>query len=156
MKKVILFACAIYLSITFTSAQTPKRVHINGPRAFRLVSLLVTGSSEIGKAVGNQHKSEIVIHDFSVVKSSTYKYDTDSAIYKLDVYAAQGKIGSATNSTAIYEATALWEFLSTLGITTDLGLEGAYLNIATVDCKIDATVDIKSSNRVQCDLSNPY
>ena len=156
MKKVVSRACTICLSVTFATAQTPKRVHINGPKAFRLVSLLVTGSDEIGKAVGNQHKSEIVIHDLSVVKSSTYKFDVDSAIYKLDVYGAQGKIGSATNSTAIHEATALWEFLSGLGMTTDLALEGAYLNVGTVDCKIDATIDVKSPNRVQCDLANPY
>jgi hypothetical protein len=90
------------------------------------------------------------------VKSSTYKYDPDNVIYKLDIYGAQGKIGSATNSTAIYEATALWELLSGLGMTSDLGLEGAFLNVATVDCEIDATLDIKSPNRVQCDLANPY
>ena len=156
MKKVSSLAFMICISITLASAQTPKRVHINGPKAFRLVSLLVTGSHEIGKTVGTQHKSEIVIHDLSIVKSSTYKYDTDSAIYKLDVYGAQGKIGSATNSTAIYEATALWEFFNRLGMTTDLALEGAYLNVATVDCKIDATIDVKSPNRVQCDLANPY
>ncbi len=156
MKRANSPACAIFLLVTFASAQTPKQVHVNGPKALKLVSLLVSGSDEIAATIKDQHKSEIVIHDLSIVKWSTYKYDTDSPLYKLDVYRAEGKVGAATNSTPIHEATALWELLSGLGMTTDVAMEGAYLNAATIDCKIDTSSDADSPNRVQCDLANPY
>jgi hypothetical protein len=156
MKKVISLACAICLLGAFASAQTPKQVHINGPKALKLVSLLVSGSDAIATAIRDQNKSQIVIHDLSILKWATYKYDTDSPLYKIDVYRAEGKIGSATNSTPIHEATALWELLSGLGMTTDMAMEGGYLNVATIDCKIDTTADADSPNRVQCDLANPY
>jgi hypothetical protein len=156
MKKVDSLACAICLLVTFASAQTPKQVHINGPKALKLVSLLVSGSDEVATAIRDQQKSEIVIHDLSIVKWSTYKYDTDSPLYKLDVYRAQGRIGSATNSTSIGEATALWELLNGLGMTTDMAMDGAHLSVTTISCKIDTTADADSPNRVQCDLANPY
>jgi hypothetical protein len=157
MKRANSLACATLLLVTFASAQTPKQVHVNGPKALKLVSLLVSGSDEVKAAIKAQHnKSEIVIHDLSILRWPTYKYDTDDPFYRLDVYRAEGKIGLATNSTPIHEATALWELLSGLGMTTDVAMEGAYLHAATIDCKIDTTADADSPNRVQCDLANPY
>ncbi len=103
-----------------------------------------------------QNKNEIVIHDLSLSKWATYKYDTDSPLYKLDVYRAEGKIGAATNATPMGEATALWELLSGLGMTTDAAMDGAHLSVASVSCKIDTTADPKSVNRFQCELTNPY
>ncbi len=47
MKKAISVACAIFLlgvsTNAYMSAQTPKQIHIDGPKAMKLVSLLASG-----------------------------------------------------------------------------------------------------------------
>jgi hypothetical protein len=156
MKKAISLACAIFLLGASMNAQTPKQVHIDGAKALKLVSLLVSGSDAIAAAIRDQNKSEIVVHDLSIVKWATQKYEPDSPFYKIDVYRAEGRIGAATDSTPIHEASGLWDLLSGLGMTTDAAMDGAHLSVATVSCKIDTTVDAAAPNRIQCDLANPY
>ena len=156
MKMAISLVCPLFLLGTCVSAQTPKQIHIDGPKALKLVSLLVSGSDEVANLIRDQHKSEIVLHDLSIVKWATQKYETDHPLYRVDVYRAQGRIGSATTLTPIHEATGLWELLNGLGMTTDAAMEGGYLNAATIDCKIDTTANAESTNRIQCDLTNPY
>ncbi len=156
MKKVISLACTMLLLETCTNAQTPKRIRITGSRALQLVSLLVSGSEVVGAALGSQHKNEIVIHDFRVEAASTYKLDPDDPGFKLALYTAEGKVGSATNPTPINEATALYKFFADLGIKGDLGLEGYFFEMTTIDCKIDVTADIASPKRAQCDMMTPY
>jgi hypothetical protein len=154
MNKVTSLACIAFLLTTWVSAQTPKRIHVTGSKAFRLVSLLASGSDGINKLL--QDKREFVIHDLNVVSRATFKYDPDNPKFKLGIYAAWGKIESATNSTPIGEATALFELLNGLGLTTDTALEGTYLTVATINCKIDVTANIASPSRAQCDIVNPY
>jgi hypothetical protein len=156
MKKAISLGSTILLLGTCTGAQTPKRIQITGSKALQLVSLLVSGSDAIGAALGSQHKNEIVLHDFSVMSASTYKLEPDDPGFKLALYSAQGKIGSATNPTQIHEATALYKFFADLGIEGDLGLEGYFFEMTTVDCKIDVTADIASLKRAQCDMLSPH
>jgi hypothetical protein len=126
MKKVISLACTMLLLGTCTNAQTPKRIQLTGSKALQLVSLLVNGSDVIGAALSDQHKNEIVIHNFSVDAVSTYKADPDDPGFKLAIFRAEGKVGSATNPTPIHEATALYKFFADLGIKGDLGLEGYF------------------------------
>jgi hypothetical protein len=156
MNRLISLACATFLLSACANAQTPKQVHINGPKAMRLVSLLASGSDAIARAVQEQNKNEIVIHDLSLSKWATNKYDSDSPLYKLDVYRAEGKIGAATDSTPIGEATALWSLLRGLGMTADAAMDGAHLSVATISCKINTAADSKSVNRFQCELKNSY
>lgn len=160
MNRLISLACATFLLSAWTSAQTnaqvPKQVHVDGAKAQKLVSLLVSGSDAIAKAIQAQNKNEIVIHDLSLSKWATYKYDADNPLYRLDVYRAEGRIGAATDSTPIHEASGLWDLLSGLGMTTDAAMDGTHLSVATVSCKIDTTVDATAPNRIQCDLANPY
>jgi hypothetical protein len=159
MNRLTSVACATFLLSAWTSIQTsaqaPKQVHIDGAKAQKLVSLLVSGSDAIATAI-RDNKSDIVVHDLSIVKWATQKYEPDSPLYKIDVFRAEGRIGAATDSTPIHEASGLWDLLNGLGMTTDAAMDGVHLSVATISCKIDTTVDAAAPNRIQCDLANPY
>ena len=137
-------------------AQTPKRVHVTGPKALQLVSLLVSGSDSIRTAIKDQNRREIVVHNLSILSEATSKYDPSMPMFNLAVYDARGKIGTATNPTPIGEASALFKLLTGLGLPQDGAMEGIYLNIASISCKINTAVDANSSDRFQCNIVNGF
>jgi hypothetical protein len=125
MKKLILLICLVVLSDAWMKAQTPKRIHVTGLKASQLVSLLVSGSDAIKTAIKDQNKRDIVVHDLSILSEATSKYDPSMPMFNLAVYDARGKIRTATNPTPIGEATALFKFLTGLGLPEDGAMEGS-------------------------------
>lgn len=156
MKKMIVLICLVPLLNLAIEAQTPKRVHLTGAKALQLVSLLVSGSDAIRTAIKDQIKSKILVQDLSLLSEATSKYDPSMPMFNLAVYDARGRIGNATNPTQIGEASALFKFLAGLGLPKDGAMEGTYLNIASVKCKINTSVDANSSDRFQCDIVNGF
>jgi hypothetical protein len=124
-----------------------------------LISILVSGGSGspvVEKTLPIPHSADVVVlRNLQVLRASTYKYDANVWIYKLNLYSATAKIGNSENPIKIGEGTALWKYFTDLGLKTDLGMEGAYFEIATVGCQIDAKFDIGVPTRFQCDLAVP-
>jgi len=152
-------AAALLLTVipSAHSAQNkPRTVHLEGTQARRLVSLLVTGSDKIAASFRDAGKTRIVLHDLMVLKWSTYKYDDDAAMYKLDVYSAEAKIGDAAQTTQLGEATSLFELLTSLGVKPDLSMQGADLDADVVDCRINTHVAFEKPQRFVCDLTLPF
>jgi hypothetical protein len=156
MKKLILLGCLPFLLGPGVNAQTPKRVHISGSKALQLVSLLVSGSDAIKTPIKDQNRDEIVVHDLSILSEATSKYDPGMPMFRLAVYDAKGKIGTATNPTPIGEACGLFKFLTGLGLPEDGAMEGSYLNIELIRCKITVAVSADSPGRFQCDIVNGF
>jgi len=162
MRKFILFFVLIVLLLARANAVQkkpipgPRKVHIEGERAHVLISLLVNGSARIDKEIEGSPKHEVALHDFSVEAASTYKADPDQWEYKLLEYSATAKVGSDEDAVDISEATSLWKFFSELGVKPNLGLEGAFLNVSEIDCKINGKLDVAVPTRFQCDLVIPY
>lgn len=90
------------------------------------------------------------------MKGSTFKYDEDAPMYRLDFYSAYARIGEATNPATLGEATALYELLSAIGVTPEGAMEGSYLEATTVDCRIDAHLQFDKPQRFLCDLALPF
>lgn len=134
----------------------PRRMQIEGAQARRLISLLVTGSDDIASSLRDSGSSRIVLHDLMVLKSSTYKYEKNAAMYDLDVYYANAKIGNAAQLTPVHEATPLYEFLSSLGVRNQLSMQGSDLDAETVDCRINTDVSFDKPQRFVCDLVLPF
>ena len=165
LKFLVLSCCLIFFSFTvYISGQErraplhPRHFTIRGEKAQMLMSLLIDGSKDIAAEMRNSHTSQITIHDLSVESESTYKYDENSPLYKLSLYSATAKVGVGVNKKQIEvgEATCLYKLLDGLGITGSLGLEGNYLNVETLDCKINADIAISVPERFQCDVSTAF
>ena len=132
-----------------------KKVHLSGARARILISLLVSGNSEILNRVKNLGSSEIALRDLAVESESTYKYDSGDPFYRLDVRLAKAKLAPEYNVVYINEASALHDFLTPFGLDDDLALEGSYREIPELDCKINASLPVDNLARFQCDLVLP-
>lgn len=154
MKRMLSLIGVVILSATLAHAATT--VHIVGPEAMQLVSLLASGSDEIYDSLVVSGNKEIVTQDLEVSKQSTYKYDPPSSIFNLAIYHAEAQVGSAQKLSSIREATSLWTFLEAHKFKSDLGLGAAQIGIATIDCKIDVKLDIKDPKRFQCDIVSRY
>jgi hypothetical protein len=134
----------------------PRSLHIQGQQARRLISLLVTGNDTIAASFRDSRATRILLHDLDVMKFATYKYDENSAMYRLDVYSAHAKIGTVTQAVPISEATSLYELLLSLGVTPDASMQGTDLEAETVDCRIDTHVSFDKPQRFVCDLALPF
>ena len=95
-----------------------KKIHLSGARARTLISLLASGNDEILHRVRSVGSSEIVLHDLEVLSVSTYKYDPDASLYRLDVRSAKAKLAPQYDVVQINEATALYDFLTPYGSMT--------------------------------------
>jgi hypothetical protein len=149
----ILFAA---IPAALAAQNKPRTLHLEGPQAERLISLLVTGSDSIASSLRDSGASRILLRDLMVMKYSTYKYDQDSAMYRLDVYDAHATIAGASQPTPIHEASALYAFLSSLGAKPDLSMQGSDLNADIVDCRIDTHAPFEKPQRFACDLTLPF
>ncbi|WP_263416688.1 hypothetical protein [Terriglobus albidus] len=156
MKKLIQLICLVLVFDISMDAQAPKRVHVTGPKALQLISLLISGSNSVRTAVKDQNKSEIIIHDLSILSEATSKYDPSMPMFNLAVYDAKGKVGTAANPTPIGEASALFKFLTGLGLPVDGAMEGSSVNIASISCKINTAADGDAPERFQCDIVNGF
>lgn len=134
----------------------PRSLHIEGAQARQLISLLVTGNSAVESSLRDTGVARIVLHDLYVMKFSTFKYDEDAPMYRLDVYSAQAKIGRGSQSVQFHEAAALYEFLSSLGVKADTSMQGSDLDADTVDCRIDPHAAFDKPQRFVCDLRLPF
>jgi hypothetical protein len=136
-----------------------RNLHLTGEKTRELISILASGgaaSPVAEKTFPIPHSADVVVlRNLQVLRASTYKYDADVWIYKLNLYSATAKIGNSENPIKIGEGTALWKYFTGLGLKTDLGMEGAHFEIATVDCQIDAKFDIRVPTRFQWDLAVP-
>ena len=127
-------------------------MHITGQRAFQLLSLFASGSETVKDTLTRQQT--VVVHDLRILVAATHKYDTDSAPYKLAIYSAQGKIGNAEKFSTIGEATALFKFMTDAGFkNNDIAMEGAWLEMQTVECRVDGKAAFTDNKRFECDLS---
>jgi hypothetical protein len=133
----------------------PRSLHIQGPQARRLVSLLVSGSDSIASSFQGG-ATQLVLHDLLVLKFATYKYDGDGGMYNLDVYSAEAKIGDAGQTTRFTEATGLYELLSSLGVKPQLSMQGSDLDASTVDCRVNTHQPFEKPQRFVCDLTLPF
>jgi hypothetical protein len=155
MRKLIATALLFTALPALSARNKPRSLHIQGAQAFRLISLLVTGSNAIQVAFMDRGGTHIALRDLEVMKLSTFKYDKSSAMYRLDVYSAHVQVGDAEESTPLGEATALYAFLLSLGVTPDGSMQGTILEAGTVDCRIDAHIAFDKPRRFVCDLAQP-
>lgn len=151
MKTLLSLAAIAWLAAP-TSAQTPKRLRISGSSAQHLLSLLVSGSAEVRAAVRDRRDTTIVVHDLFVVSRPTAKYDAGDPFFKLGVYEAKGRIGTAAGSAPIGEATALFELFTRLGLPTLGAMDGMSFQLDRVDCRIDVAEDAASAKRFRCEI----
>lgn len=151
------FIIAVVLSSCIATAAPVKtnKIHLNGQRARTLISLLVSGSDRISKAIGNSDEHRVILLNVEVESIETYKYETDSWIYKLPGYRASGKIGTDDNQISIGEATSLFSFFLKVGVTSELAMDGSYITFQEISCKIDVHANITAPERFQCDLTLP-
>lgn len=148
---------ALLLAPAALAAQNkPRTLHIEGAKARRLISLLVSGSDSIASSFRDNHSTRILLRELDVMKFATSKYDETASMYRLDVYSARAKIGSATQPVAINEATALYELLASLGVTPDASMQGTGLEANRVDCRIDTRLPFDKPQRFVCDLGLPF
>jgi hypothetical protein len=148
---VIVLSCS-----TATAAPAkPNPIHLNGKRAETLISLLVSGSDQIAKSFEISAEHQVVLRDVEVEAIETYKYEPDTWFYKLPEYRASAKIGNDNSQTSIGEATSLWRFFLGVGLESDLAMDGSYLQIRQINCKVNVHADMSSPNRFQCDLTLP-
>ena len=158
MKKSALLGCALLVLTCLASAQTkapaPKRLHLEGPKALQLISILVSGSEVLAKTFQHQGNADFVIHNLAVRGAATQKYDSDAPVYRLALRDARGSLGAAKDSSPINEATALWDFFTSLGLPTSGAMDGSSFQLTSVACHIDVQADIASPKRAQCDLMN--
>jgi len=142
----------VVLLLAASGLSAPRKVHITGQRAFQLLSLLASGSEALKDTLTRQQT--VVVHDLRILVAATHKYDTDSAPYKLAIYSAQGKIGNAEKFSTIGEATALFKFMTDAGSkNNDIAMEGAWLEMQTVECRVDGKAAFTDNKRFECDLS---
>jgi hypothetical protein len=142
----------VVLLLAASGLSAPRKVHITGQRAFQLLSLLASGSEALKDTLTRQQT--VVVHDLRILVAATHKYDTDSAPYKLAIYSAQGKIGNAEKFSTIGEATALFKFMTDAGFkNNDIAMEGAWLEMQTVECRVDGKAAFTDNKRFECDLS---
>jgi hypothetical protein len=163
-RRLSVVTVCVALSFAQCLAQGPEskvggKIHLTGEKARGLISILDSGgvvNPEVEKVFPMPHTAGVIaLRDLNVLRASTYKYDADISIYKLNLYSATAKIGSSDNPVKVGEAIALWNYFTDLRLKTDLGLEGTYFMITTINCKIDANLDITSPTRFQCDLVIP-
>jgi len=156
MRKLIATALLLAALPALAAQNKPRSLHIQGPQAFRLISLLVTGSNAIQASFMNHGGNHIALRDLEVMKLSTFKYDQSSAMYRLDVYSAHVQVGDAAGSTPLGEATALYAFLLSLGVTPDGSMQGTIVEVDTVDCRINPRLPFDKPQRFVCDLALPF
>lgn len=141
------------ISASLTAQDKPRALHVQGPQAFQLISLLVSGSNAIQVSFMNNHATRIHLGALDVMKFATQKYDSDASMYRLDVYSARAQIGDATDASPIGEASALYKLLASIGVTPDGSMQGTDVEADTVDCRIDTTLSSKNPKRFVCDLA---
>ena len=139
----------------------PRKVHLEGEQARILISLLVNGNRSIAAPLGAALTSgtptyHVVLHHFSVDSITTYKYDNDYPGYRLYGYYATAILEPDEKNIEINEATSLYKFFDQLRVTPNLSLEGTFLEIGVLDCRIDAKIDFTKTGRFRCDLDIPY
>jgi hypothetical protein len=134
----------------------PKRIHIEGEKARTLISLLVTGNENVRAAIKGSNQTKIVIHELSILSEATQKYDPIDPYYRLMVYSARARIGSAASAVRIGEATALYEYFSELGLRPDVALEGTYLQVREINCEVNVNASVATPIRFQCDVTPAF
>jgi DUF971 family protein len=137
------------------AAEGSQRIHVEGDRAKQLVSLLVSGNEQIRSMVKDGHARRIVVHDLSILKEATQKYDSSDPYYALDVYTAKARIGTASDPVKMGEATGLFNLLREVGIQNDGAMEGTYATAHEIDCTIDVNAGESAARRFRCDVTGP-
>jgi hypothetical protein len=151
-KKNIWIFGLLTLLLAASGRSAPRTVHITGPKAFQLLSVLASANETIKDTLGRQQT--LVIHNLRILQQSTQKYDSNSASYKLAIYRAEGRIENAEEISRLGEATELFKFIKKLGFkSSGITFEGGWLEIRTVACKVDGSAAFSDDKRFQCELS---
>lgn len=143
---------AMAVLTTPSLSQTPKPIHISGPKAMQLISLLVSGSGAVRSRLQNGG-TDLVLHDLVVTSEATQKYDPDSAYYMLAITSASARVGEAKDSSPMGESAALFAFFSgPMKAYADSSMGGSSFSWESVSCKVVTTAAQASASRYQCAL----
>jgi hypothetical protein len=138
------------LTAALSEAAAPPAIHIDGSKARQLLSILLSADTKAFDRV--ETSNGIVVRDLTVLAQATHKYDETDSRYRIEIYSARGKVDGSQEEVSIAEATSLWNFLVGLGIGRNASLQGADLQIETIDCRVDPNVAFAKASRFQCDI----
>ena len=138
---------------TPTVAQTPKPIHISGPKAIQLISLLESGSPPIHDLL-TKGATHFVIPDLMIVSM----FDLDLPDYRLTNTNASARVGEAKDSRTIGESAALFDFFTgPMKMVPDYGMSKGEITFAGISCKVPPAAQAAQppANGYQCTLFQP-